>query len=104
LWVRFPGESYSQVPLTLFSALSQARENDDPAVGEAIAGSAAPDGVDKEPANQHVESYQDKGQCVHLAADAGSQSLDMVKRYPSIAQADGQNAHRDASPVTNWCL
>jgi len=34
----------------------------------------------------------------------GHSSLDMVKRYLSIAQADVQDAHRDASPVTNWCL
>ena len=34
----------------------------------------------------------------------GHSSLDMVKRYLSIAQADLQNVHRDASPVKNWCL
>jgi len=28
----------------------------------------------------------------------------MVKRYLAIAQADVQDAHREASPVTNWCL
>jgi site-specific recombinase XerD len=34
----------------------------------------------------------------------GHNSLDMVKRYLSIAQADVQDAHREASPVTNWNL
>jgi site-specific recombinase XerD len=34
----------------------------------------------------------------------GHSSLDMVKCYLAIAQADVQDAHRDASPVTNWCL
>lgn len=34
----------------------------------------------------------------------GHTTLDMVKRYLSIAQADVEAAHRNASPVANWKL
>jgi len=34
----------------------------------------------------------------------GHASLDMCKRYLSIAQADVEAAHRKASPVANWRL
>jgi site-specific recombinase XerD len=34
----------------------------------------------------------------------GHTSLDMVKRYLSIAQADIEDAHKQASPVDNWKL
>lgn len=34
----------------------------------------------------------------------GHESLEMVKRYLQIAQADLQKVHQDASPVMNWLL
>ena len=34
----------------------------------------------------------------------GHESLEMVKRYLSLAQMDLEEAHQDASPVANWLL
>jgi len=34
----------------------------------------------------------------------GHSTMDMVKRYLALAQVDLENAHREASPVSNWLL
>jgi site-specific recombinase XerD len=44
------------------------------------------------------------GQVFALQRILGHTSLSMVNRYLALAQADIENAHRDASPVSNWCL
>jgi site-specific recombinase XerD len=45
---------------------------------------------------------QNGGDAYSLQAMLGHSSLDMVKRYLALSQADVENAHRRASPVDNW--
>jgi len=47
---------------------------------------------------------RDGGNVFALQRILGHESLEMVKRYLSLAQMDLEKAHQDASPVANWLL
>jgi site-specific recombinase XerD len=51
-----------------------------------------------------IEYLGNGGDIYTLQAILGHSSLDMVRRYLAIMQADLDAQHRSASPVRNWRL
>ena len=51
-----------------------------------------------------TEYLRNGGNIYTLQAILGHSSLDMVRRYLAIVQADLDTQHRSASPVKNWRL
>lgn len=51
-----------------------------------------------------INFLRNRGDIYSLQRLLGHTTLDMVKRYLSIAQADVEAAHQVASPVSNWKL
>lgn len=51
-----------------------------------------------------IQYLRNGGDPYTLQKMMGHSTLDMIKRYLSIVQADVENVHRKASPVENWTL
>ena len=51
-----------------------------------------------------INFLRNGGNVYELQMALGHSSLDMVKRYLSLAQTDLDRAHQEASPVANWRL
>ena len=51
-----------------------------------------------------IEFLRNGGNAYALQGMLGHSTLTMVRRYLRLAQADLENAHRNASPVENWVL
>jgi len=51
-----------------------------------------------------IEYLRNGGNVLALQASLGHSSLEMVRVYARVAQADLENGHRVASPVDNWRL
>jgi len=51
-----------------------------------------------------ITFLRNNGHIMALQRLLGHSTLDMVTHYLSIAQADIENAHQEASPVANWLL
>lgn len=51
-----------------------------------------------------IEFLRNGGNIYALQEILGHASLDMCKRYLTLAQADAEAAHKIASPVANWKL
>lgn len=51
-----------------------------------------------------INYLRNDGDIYSLQRILGHKSLEMIRRYLAIVQADVQNAHRKASPADNWGL
>jgi integrase/recombinase XerD len=51
-----------------------------------------------------IQYLRNGGNLLALQTSLGHASLEMVRRYARLAQADLENGHRVASPVENWRL
>ena len=51
-----------------------------------------------------INFLRNGGNAYALQMMLGHSTMEMVKRYLALAQADVEAAHRQASPVANWRL